>query len=136
MVKSDLADHWRRAADDDSVRHSGRCRRGRRFEERIVIGPAAHRGRGLGTAATVAFLRFLWQTYPFRRIYLHVLEWNAAARSSFRKAGFSETARVLRDHAVLIRMEVRREWWLLWDAEGRFPDPVPQPPTEPPAPDS
>ncbi len=90
----------------------------------IVIGPEAYRGRGLGTAATVAFLRFLWQSYPFRRIYLHALEWNVAARASFTKAGFSETARVLRGTDALIRMEVRREWWLLWDAEGRFPDPT------------
>ena len=100
----------------------------------IVIGLESHRGRGLGTAATVAFLRFLWQNYPFRRVYLHALEWNAAALASFRKAGFSETARVLRGPDVLIRMEVRREWWLLWDAEGRFPDPPPEPTSEPPAP--
>ncbi len=96
----------------------------------ILIGPEASRGHGLGTAATVAFLRFLWQNYPFRRIYLHTLEWNAAARASFIKAGFAETARVLRGPDVLIRMEVRREWWLLWDAEGRFPDQAPEP-TEP-----
>lgn len=86
----------------------------------ISLGMEAHRGQGLGTEAAVLFLRHLWKNYPFRRIYLHTLEWNARAISSFRKAGFDVAARVVRDDEEFLRMEVRREWWLLWDEEGRF----------------
>ena len=86
----------------------------------VSIAAEAERGHGLGTAAVVAFLRFIWQTLPFRVVFLHTLEWNTRARSSFRRAGFDETARVSREGRWFVRMEARREWWLLHDAEGRF----------------
>lgn len=86
----------------------------------ISLGLEARRGQGAGTAAVILFLRYLWQNYPFRRIYLHTLEWNERAIACFRKAGFNESARVVRDDESFVRMEARREWWLLWDAEGRF----------------
>jgi RimJ/RimL family protein N-acetyltransferase len=86
----------------------------------ISIGHEAYRDRGLGKQATIAFLRYIWESTGFRVIYLHTLEWNERARACFRAAGFDDVARVLRDGQAFIRMEVRREWWLLWDAEGRF----------------
>ena len=86
----------------------------------ISIGPAEHRGSGLGTEATIAFLRFAWKSLPLRRIYLHTLEWNERARRSFERAGFRQTETVLRRNERFLRMEARREWWLLWDSEGRF----------------
>jgi RimJ/RimL family protein N-acetyltransferase len=86
----------------------------------LTIGAADCRGQGLGSAATIAFLRYIWREYPFRRIYLHTLEWNARARRCFENAGFAAIARVFRNDQWFIRMEARREWWLLWDQEGRF----------------
>ncbi len=86
----------------------------------ISLGRDSHRGAGLGTDATVTFIRYLWDTLPFRRIYLHTLEWNQRAERCFRRAGFDQTARVFRQDQWFIRMEVRREWWLMWDMEGRF----------------
>ena len=87
----------------------------------ITIAHPTFQGAGIGTAVTVAFLRLLWQTTPLRRIELHTLEWNERAIRCFRKAGFEQSARVLRTGAeTLVRMEVRREWWLLWDDEGRY----------------
>ena len=86
----------------------------------ISLGAEADRGRGLGSQSTVLLLRYLWHNYPFRRIYLHTLAWNERAIRSFHKAGFDEVARVLRDGEPFVRMEARREWWLLWDEEGRF----------------
>lgn len=77
-------------------------------------------GSGLGTAATVAFLDFLWRERPFRRVVLHTLAWNQRAIACFERAGFTQCARVLRKGEWFIRMEVRREWWLMWQAEGRF----------------
>ncbi|MBI5948426.1 MAG: GNAT family N-acetyltransferase [Chloroflexi bacterium] len=86
----------------------------------ISLGREALRGAGLGTDATVAFLRYLWQNLPFRRIYLHTLDWNHRAERCFLRAGFEPAARVFRQDQWFIRMEARREWWLMWDAEGRF----------------
>ena len=86
----------------------------------ISIGSGENLGRGLGTAATIAFVRHIWGAYPFRFLYLHTLDWNERALRCFARAGFGETARVQRKGDWFVRMEARREWWLLWDAEGRF----------------
>ncbi|MEO6398804.1 MAG: GNAT family N-acetyltransferase, partial [Tepidiformaceae bacterium] len=86
----------------------------------LTLGDEADRDRGQGTAAAVLFMRFLWWNYPFRRVYLHTLAWNARAITCFRRAGFDETNRLTREGEEFVRMEARREWWLLWDTEGRF----------------
>lgn len=86
----------------------------------MTIGLPAYRDRGLGTVAAIAFLRHLWETTPFRLIYLHTLEWNERAVRAFRRAGFEDAERVCRNGQWFLRMEARREWWLMWDMEGRF----------------
>ncbi|MEP6871027.1 MAG: GNAT family N-acetyltransferase [Anaerolineaceae bacterium] len=86
----------------------------------LTLGDDADRGRRFGTEAAVLFMRFLWQNYPFRRVYLHTLAWNERAIACFRRSGFNEVSRLMRDGEPFVRMEARREWWLLWDAEGRF----------------
>lgn len=98
----------------------------------ISIGDGRYRGDGLGREATILFLRFAWQTYPFRSFYLHTLDWNERARRCFLASGFDDVAIVERGGDRFIRMEARREWWLLWDMEGRFSvTPCPAPPTPP-----
>lgn len=96
----------------------------------ITIGHARHRGRGFGREAVVLFLRHLFASHPFREIYLHTLEHNTAAHRAFAAAGFNPTVTILRHNHRYIRMQTRREWWLLWDMEGRFAytDPPPQRP--------
>lgn len=86
----------------------------------ITIGPGNARERGAGTAATVLFLRHTWATLPLRRVVLHTLAWNARAQAAFRRAGFGDLATIDRNGQLFLRMEARREWWLLWDMEGRF----------------
>lgn len=86
----------------------------------ISLGDEGARGRGLGREAVIVLLRWAWNNRPLRLVYLHALEWNQRAIRAFRAAGFDETARVIRDGQVFVRMEVRREWWLLWEMEGRF----------------
>lgn len=90
----------------------------------ISIGVATHQGHGLGTAATITFLRYLWATHAFRRIYLHTLDWNERAQRCFAASGFDQVARVARKGEWFVKMEARREWWLLWDQEGRFEAPL------------
>lgn len=86
----------------------------------ISIGLERYRGAGFGTEAMILFVRYLWETTTFRLLFLHTLEWNERAQRSFRRAGFAATARTLRGDEMFIRMEARREWWLMQDAEGRF----------------
>lgn len=93
----------------------------------ISIGDARYRGAGLGREATVVFLRYAWQTFPFRTFYLHTLEWNERAHRCFLASGFNDVALVERGGDRFIRMEARREWWLLWDMEGRFGTAAPPP---------
>lgn len=87
----------------------------------ISIGETAARDRGLGYEAIVLLLRWAWENHPLRSVHLHALAWNERAIACFRKAGFAPTVRVMREGQELVRMEVRREWWLLWEMEGRFP---------------
>lgn len=93
----------------------------------ISIGDARYRGVGLGREATTVFLRYAWQTFPFRTFYLHTLEWNERAHRCFLASGFNDVALVERGGDRFIRMEARREWWLLWDMEGRFGTAAPPP---------
>ena len=86
----------------------------------ISIGEPAARDRGLGREAITVFLRWVWNNRPVRIVYLHALAWNERAIRAFRAAGFDDSARVFRDSQELLRMEVRREWWMLWEMEGRF----------------
>ncbi len=93
----------------------------------ITIGDPRSRGCGFGREAVVLFLRYLFANHPFRTIYLHTLESNTPARRAFTVAGFSPTVAVLRGPDRYLRMEARREWWLLWDMEGRFSFANPRP---------
>jgi len=78
------------------------------------------RGAGLGREVTAAFLRYLFNEHPYRRVILHTLEWNERARRSFAAAGFEPTGRLERNGEFYVRMEARREWWLMRDVEGRY----------------
>lgn len=95
-------------------------RGGESAELGITIGEEAMRGAGLGREAITVFLRWIWNNRPLRVVFLHVLEWNERAERCFARSGFDPVARVLREGQAFTRMEARREWWLLWDAEGRF----------------
>ncbi len=87
----------------------------------VSIGDEVDRGQGVGTEAVVLFLKFLFDSTPLRSVILHTFEWNERAVASFRKAGFEAAERVQRsDNQFFLRMRVRREWWLMWEAEGRF----------------
>jgi RimJ/RimL family protein N-acetyltransferase len=86
----------------------------------ISIANAGYREQGLGTEATVGFLRYLWSSTSLRLVYLHTLSWNDRALRCFERAGFSQVAQLTRKGHSFVRMETRREWWLMWDIEGRF----------------
>ncbi|MGH2610053.1 MAG: GNAT family N-acetyltransferase, partial [Tepidiformaceae bacterium] len=86
----------------------------------ITIGRKDLYGQGYGREATILFLRHLWETSSFRLLVLHTFEWNERAARCFRGAGFEDAGYVERNPGRLLRMEARREWWLLHDSLGRF----------------
>ena len=86
----------------------------------MTIGEPSQQSAGYGREAAIAFLRYLFAERPFSRIRMHALEWNERAIRCFAAIGFAEGGRVLRGTNVMVRMDVSREWWLLWDQEGRF----------------
>ncbi len=86
----------------------------------ITIGRKDLHGRGYGREATVLFVRYLWETTPFRLLVLHTFEWNERAARSFRAAGFEDAGLVEGNGGRLLRMEARREWWLFHESLGRF----------------
>ena len=114
------------AIDDCAGNHIGNAMyynvppEGDRAEIGITIGSRPHRYRGLGREAVVALLRYLFQSTAFRSLTLHTLASNAPARRCFLASGFEETGEVERQGARLVAMAVRREYWLLYDSEGRF----------------
>jgi RimJ/RimL family protein N-acetyltransferase len=60
----------------------------RQAEFHIMIGTSGARGRGAGTSATRAMLRHAFDDLNLHRVYLSVLESNAAARRMYDKIGF------------------------------------------------
>lgn len=86
----------------------------------MTIGETARQSAGLGRQAAIAFLRYLFAERPFSRVYMHALTWNERAIRCFAALGFEETGQVQRSGETLVQMAVAREWWLMWDGEGRF----------------
>jgi RimJ/RimL family protein N-acetyltransferase len=60
----------------------------RQAELHIMIGKSTARGRGAGTHATRAMLQHAFRDLNLHRVYLSVLESNAAARHMYDKIGF------------------------------------------------
>lgn len=93
---------------------------GDRAEIGITIGSPAHRARGLGREAIVLLLRHLFETTSFRALTLHTLALNEPALRCFRACGFEDLGFVDSNGVRLVQMGVRREYWLMHDAAGRF----------------
>lgn len=86
----------------------------------MTIGETTHQSAGLGRQAAIVFLRCLFSERPFSRVYMHALTWNERAIRCFAALGFGETGHVEQAGETMVRMDVAREWWLMWDGEGRF----------------
>jgi RimJ/RimL family protein N-acetyltransferase len=69
----------------------------RSAEVMILIGAAEGRGKGYGTDAMVALLRYLFHQRNLHRVSLSVIAWNERAIRSYQRAGFVVEGR-LRDH--------------------------------------
>jgi RimJ/RimL family protein N-acetyltransferase len=74
--------------------------RTRSAEVMVLIGDPSARGKGLGTDAMVALLRYLFHERNLHRVMLTVLAWNERAVRSYEKVGFGVEGR-LRDDVYL-----------------------------------
>ena len=77
----------------------------------IMIGDRRYQGMGYGTDAVLVLLCHIFEATPIERVYLHTLEWNARARSSFAKAGFLETKNVRREGMDFVKMDIHKCDW-------------------------
>ncbi len=62
----------------------------------ILIGDRNERGKGLGTESTSLITRYAFDTLNLHRVWLHVVEENAAAIRSYEKVGYRREG-ILRD---------------------------------------
>jgi RimJ/RimL family protein N-acetyltransferase len=97
--------------------------RSRSAEVMILIGDAAARGKGYGTEAMVALLRYLFHQRNLHRVYLTVLAWNIAAQRSYAKVGFVVEGRLRDDlyfdgkfHDQFVMGILREEFDAKWPA--------------------
>ena len=92
----------------------------------ILIGERKYLGKGYGTDAVNLLLRHIFMTTPLDRIYLHTLEWNDRAQSSFTKSGFQPLHTVRRGGYTFILMEIKRERWTMLQEQAQGEEPGPQ----------
>ena len=74
----------------------------------VTIGHTAYWGRGYGTQAVRLLVRYIFDTTPLNRIYLHTLDWNVRAQRAFASAGFRDCGPRRRGPHRFHRMEIRR----------------------------
>ncbi len=105
------------AIDTQDGKHIGNCmcydidlRRGE-AELGIMIGDREYWGKGYGTDSVKSLLRHAFTSMQLSRVYLHTLDWNDRARSSFARSGFREVKPVRRSGMNFILMEVLRTDW-------------------------
>lgn len=110
----------------------------RSAEVMILIGNRGAWGKGCGTDAMVALLRYLFHTRNLHRVSLTVLAWNGRAIRSYEKAGFTVEG-LLRDdlyfegvyHDQIVMSILRHEFDARWPAaesaayDTASPAPVP-----------
>ena len=101
-------------------RHIGNCmyydidRKRGQAELGIMIGDRDFWSKGYGTDSVNILLRHIFTSTALDRVYLHTLEWNERARTSFAKSGFRAVKNVRRSGLDFVLMEINREEW-----EGR-----------------
>ena len=78
----------------------------------ILIGDRNYWSKGYGTEAVGLLLKYIFSFTPLKSVYLHTLDWNIRAQSSFKKCGFVPIMNVHRSGKSFILMEVTKEAWM------------------------
>ena len=77
----------------------------------IMVGNKEYWSQGYGSDAFSVLIGYVFSTTVIELIYLHTLEWNIRARTSFAKCGFREIGPVRRSGYDFIRMEISKSDW-------------------------
>ena len=103
----------------------------RSAEVMILLGDKSSWGKGYGTDAMVALLRYLFHARNLHRAALSVLAWNERAIRSYEKVGFVREGRLRDDayfdgryHDQVVMGILRSEFDARWGAPERPADPA------------
>ncbi len=98
-------------------RHIGNCsyyninEKRREAELGIMIGDRAFWGKGYGTDAVNALLKYVFTETNLLQVHLKSLDWNLRAHRCFEGCGFTGCGYLYRDGYSFILMEIRRDKW-------------------------
>lgn len=112
-------DSCRFAIETEEGKQIGNCmyfnldQKAGQVEVGIMIGDRNYWNHGYGTDAFKALVDHIFSTLDVTTVYLHTLNWNVRAQTSFIKCGFSPCGYVVRDGYNFVRMETTRSRWLL-----------------------
>jgi len=81
----------------------------REAEIGITIGERDYWSKGYGTDLLQAFVKYLFETLAFDRIYLKTLDWNVRAQRAFEKSGFRRYGTSRRGEYNFVLMDIRRD---------------------------
>lgn len=84
----------------------------------IMIGERDYWNAEYGTDAVTTLVNYMFSHRKLDRIYLKTLAWNIRAQKCFKKCGFTEYNRVLRDGYNFLLMEIYRKEWEQRQAEA------------------
>ena len=98
----------------------------REAELGILIGDKDSWGKGYGAEAVNLLLKHIFSETVLNHVYLNTLDWNIRAQKCFKRCGFNECGRVMREGRDFVIMETAREnWQEKQTLEGTLPVKVP-----------
>lgn len=83
----------------------------RKAELGIMIGNRDYWNQGYGAEVVNTLLQHIFEKINLEKIYLTTLTWNIRAQKCFKKCGFSECGKVIRDGSTFLLMAIQREEW-------------------------
>jgi RimJ/RimL family protein N-acetyltransferase len=96
-------------------KHIGNCvyynvsSRESKAELGIMIGNRDYWDQGYGCETVRALLSYIFSKTNMEQVYLTTLEWNTRAQKCFKKCGFSECGRLVRDKYDFLLMTINRD---------------------------
>ncbi len=83
----------------------------RKTEIGIMIGDRSYWNQGYGAEVVSILLDHIFKYTDLDSVYLTTLTWNSRAQKCFKKCGFIECSRIVRDKHTFLLMAVQREEW-------------------------
>lgn len=87
----------------------------------IMIGNRDYWNQGYGCETIRALLSYIFSKTSLERVYLTTLEWNVRAQKCFKKCGFLECGRMVRDNHDFILMAIHRDEYIKLSSSEQEP---------------